>query len=961
LYSIVMNARGALVEAGPVQFLMLGPLEVLVNGDRLRLGNSREQRVLATLLLDANRVVPLPRLIEALWDEPPPETAAKAIRNCVSALRRRLAASGGPAGLIVTEPAGYLLRLGHHRVDLRDFERLVEEGRRSAAAGSLADAARRLREGLALWRGTALAGVTGRLIEAAAAHLGERRLCVQEECLAYELELGRDHQLVDELSALVAAQPLRERAAGELMVALDRGGRRGEALAVYQRIRRALVDELGIEPGAELAGIQRAILDGDPPATRLPAPAVRTSAAVPAQLPPEIGVFAGRAAELRELDESLRRARQAATMAILSVSGTAGVGKTTLAVRWARRVADQFPDGLLYLNLRGFGAADRPTSPVEALRDFLDAYGVPPARIPAGAEARTALYRTLLAGRRVLVLLDNARDAEQVRPLLPASPGCLVLVTSRRQLTGLVVAEGAHPVTLDLMSVQDAHELLARRLGPARVAAEPAATEQIIAGCGRLPLALSIVAARAAGRPRFPLRALAGELGAAGGLDPFTGDDPATDVRSVFSWSYRQLSSGAAQLFRLLGLHPGPHVVTPAAASLAGVPVDRVARPLAELVAAHLVTEPEPGRYAFHDLLRAYAAELAGEYDSDGERRSAIHRLLDFTVHSAAGADQALDPHRDPVVLGPLGPGTAAPAEVGDEQAALAWFAAEHSVLASTVDVAASAGFHTHACQLADAVADFLDRGGHWHDWVRTQSVALDAAGALDDRSRQARAHRQLGLAWARLGRYDDARVHLRSALDLDGALGARTSQASTHRALGWMFAVQGRYREALGHAEQALALHQAVGDRARQGRALNAIGWYSAQLGDYPRALRYCQDALDLHRQLGNRYGEAEAWDSLGFINHHLGHHRQSVTCYRRSLGRYEQLGARYYQADTLTHLGDAYHAAGNLSAARGAWQHAVARLDEIGHPDADKVRARLGSFDLTPAGVDEAWTVRG
>jgi class 3 adenylate cyclase/tetratricopeptide (TPR) repeat protein len=672
----------------------------------------------------------------------------------------------------------------------------------------------------------------------------------------------------------------------------------------------------------------------------------------PAQLPHGLSDFTGRVAELdrlQTLSDAAGRDRAAGVVCV--VSGTAGVGKTALAVHWAHRVADQFGDGQLYVNLRGFDPGGSVMEPADAVRGVLDTFGVPPERIPVGLEAQSALYRSLLAGKRVLIVLDNARDADHVRPLLPGAPECLVLVTSRNQLPGLVAAEGAHPLTLDLLTATEARELLAHRIGPGRMAAEPQAVDDIIASCARLPLALTIVAARAATHPGFPLGVLAAELrDARGGLDAFAGGDPATDARAVFSWSYQRLSSEAARLFRLLGLHPGPDLTVLAAASLAGVPQRQVRQLLAELGRAHLLEERTPGRFAFHDLLRAYATELAHIHDTDDERHTAIHRILDHYLHTAHAAHRLLDPHRDPLALTPPQPGVAT-VDLSDQTQAMAWFATEHPVLLAVLDQAAHSGFDTHTWQLAWSLTDFFDRRGHWQDFAISQRAALDAAQRLADRRGQAHAHRGLARAATRLGRYDDADSHLRHALDLFGELGDQTGQAHTHLNLGGVLNQQGRHREALSHAQQALELYRAAGHRAGQADALNAVGWFHAQLGNHQQALVDCQQALDLLRELGDRYGQAETWDSLGYAHHHLGHHSQAVTCYQQALDLYREVGDRFGEADTLARLGDTHHAADDPHSARDAWQRAVTILDQLDHPDAGHVRAKLGEL-IVPTG---------
>ncbi|GAB3947061.1 hypothetical protein GCM10027614_41640 [Micromonospora vulcania] len=630
-------------------------------------------------------------------------------------------------------------------------------------------------------------------------------------------------------------------------------------------------------------------------------------------------------------------------MVIAAVSGTPGVGKTTLAVHWAHRVADHFPDGQLYVNLRGFDAGGAVLDPADAIRGFLAALGVPVERIPAGLSAQAGLYRSLLAGRRVLVVIDNARDAEQVRPLLPGSAGCVAVVTSRNQLTSLVASEGAQPLALDLLPAAEARDLLARRLGSDRVAGEPTAVDQIIESCARLPLALAVATSRAATRPGFPLAALADELrDAADALDAFDGGDPTTDVRAVFSWSYQALSPAAGRLFRLLGLHPGPDIAVPAAASLAGIAVRQARTLLTELARTHLLIEHAPGRYALHDLLRVYATELIQDLDSDGERQDAVRRLLDSYLHVAYAGARLLQPFRDLIELEPALPGVAAVEPVDAEQA-MAWFIAEHPVLLNTVTRAADDGLYGHAWRLAWTLADFFDRKGHWHDWAATHEIALTAADLLADRRAAASVRRGLGRARAQLGQYTEAHAQLWQAARLYGQLGDVPGQAHTARSIAWVCSRQGRHREALAHAQRALDLFEAVGDRALQARALNSVGWQYAQLRNHGEALHHCQRALRLLREVGDRFGEANTWDSLGYAHHHLGDHQQATACYQRAVALFQDLGDRYYEADTLTHAGESHRAAGDPEAARLAWLRALDILDSLGHPDADRLRATL------------------
>lgn len=664
------------------------------------------------------------------------------------------------------------------------------------------------------------------------------------------------------------------------------------------------------------------------------------------QLPRDVAGFAGRAGELARLDALLDEGSRVPAVVISAISGTAGIGKTALALHWAHRIADRFPDGQLYANLRGFDPGGTPMPPAEAVRRFLDALDVPPQRIPADPDAQAALYRSLLADKRVLLVLDNARDPTQIRPLLPGAPGCLVLVTSRNQLSGLVAADGAHPLPLGPLTPTEADDLLIGRLGPGRVAAEPDAVAQIITACARLPLALAIVAAHAATQPQRSLAALANELhDRHNRLDALSTGDPATDVRAVFSWSYRTLTDSAARLFRQLGLHPGPDISAPAAASLTGLPLSQTRPLLAELSRANLLSEQTFGRYAFHDLLRAYAVERAHAEESETGRAAALLRTADHYLHTAHGATVVLNPQRDPIALPERNP-EVTPEAIGHLQA-LAWFTAERAVLLAVLAQAASAGFDGHTWRLSWTLLEFFDRRGHWPDWITAGHAALAAARQAGDQTGQAHTHHGLGRAYARLNHADRAHQHLTQALDLFTALGDLASQANVQHAIALVHELQGCHVEAFRHAERALDLYAAAGHQAGQARVLNGIGWHYAMVGDHRTALDYCRRALVLLKTLGDRRIEAATWDSLGFAHHHLDEYEPAAACYRHALALTRELGDRPLEAEALTHLGDSHAAAGNPHAARDAWQHALTILTDLGHPDTEHVRTKLARLD--------------
>ena len=910
----------------------------------------RRKAVLAALALHDGQVVSTGRLVDVVWGESAPATVVNSLQTHISHLRGVL----GSREAIIARPPGYLLNLGGDGTDARAAERLLQQGRQAADP---AQGARDLRGALALWRGRPLADVTGSAwLEEQSQRLdllaGEVRRALFEARLA----AGEHTELVPGLERMAAEDPLDEQVHGQFMLALYRCGRQAEALAVFHRLRAALAEQLGIDPSPALRDLQTAILRQDE-ALAVPARPLTSLAArpvpVPAQLPPAVPGFAGRGAELARLDAVLAQAERersagAAAVVISAVSGTAGVGKTSLAVHWAHRVAPRFPDGQLYVNLRGFDPRGQPAEPAEAVRGFLDALGVPEATIPEGVQAQAALYRSLIAGKRVLVVLDNARDAGQVRPLLPGSPGCLVIVTSRSDLAGLVAAEGAYPVSLDLLTPAEASDLLVRRLGEARVASEPDAVGEIIDRCARLPLALAITAARAAARPGFPLAAIAAELRAANAtLDPFSGTDLATDVRAVFSWSCQALSDDAARLFRLLGLHPGPDITTPAAASLVGLPSDRARQLLADLAHANLLLEYTPGRYSLHDLLRAYATELAHSHDDEQQRQAALHRILDHYLHTAHTAAALLHPHRDLIAIAPAQPGVITQ-RLTDTKTALTWFTAEHRTLLAANALALRLGFDAHTWQLAWAMGDFLARSCHWPDHRTVHRNALRGAERAACKDALGYAHRALGVANTWLGHLDDALCHYERALHLFCEIGDHAGQGTTHINLANLFDARGNYTDALRHSQHAHDHFQAAGQRVGQARALNGIGWFHAKLGDYRQALPRCQQALATLQELDDTVGAAYTMDSVAYIHHRLGDRHQAIACYQQTRDLYREVGESEGEAEALTQLGDIHDDNGDVDAARDAWQLALDILSQLGHPRAEQVRGKLTSSRL-------------
>jgi len=933
----------------------------------------------------ANRVISRGELVDAVWGQDPPVSAEGGIYTYVAGLRRVIEPNRslrGPGRVLVSSGAGYVLHLVPGQPDAVAFEQDLGRSRQLRKAGDPAAAVNALNSALSRWRGVALAGVPGPFAETERVRLGELRSAAAEERADVLLSLGRHEEVVPDLTAMVTDHPLRERMRGLLMIALYRCGRPADALRVFAEGRRVLAEELGIDPGGDLSRIHQQVLTSDP-ALAVPAgpaaAALRGDAAsgpgdgqrpsrpgapeprstpVPAQLPLDAPGFSGRHEELSLL-QAMTDKDQASTgqpgsdrtVPIVAISGAAGTGKTALAVRFGRQVARRFPDGQLYVNLRGLDPATTPLDPLAALRLFLDALGVAPYRIPSDTDGGAALFRSLLDGKRMLIVLDNARNAAQVRPLLPGSPGSLVVVTSRNELTGLVAAEGAVPLTLDVLSDGEARELLARRLGDERMAAEPEAAAEIAESCARLPLALSIAVGRAAARPKRPLAELAAELrDARGRLDALEAGDVMTNVRAVLSWSYDQLSEPAARMFRLLGVHPGPDISLSAAASLAAIPRTGAGTALRELARTHMVAEYLPARFTFHDLLRVYAAEAAERQDPEPERQAAAERVLDHYLHTAMTASSRFSPGRSPLQLTGPHPGVL-PAEMADKEQAMAWFNAEVPVLIALTAYAEASGFDAHAWQIPWTLAPFFSRRGRWRDYAATQQIALAAATRLGDPLALAHAHYLLGHALAETGDYETADSHVRQALDLFRGLGDRGNEAYVLNGLAGMLEKQQRLTEALAVALDALRMLKAVGHWWTQATLENGVGWLYAHLGQYDQALTHCQRALSLHRESGHRGGAADTLDSLGFVYLKLGDTAQAKAQYTRAVEAYRDIASPFGEGNSLTGLGDALLAEGDRRAAGAAWREAVAILDRLPHPLADDVRARLR--DLRPEGA--------
>ncbi|HEY6498984.1 MAG TPA: BTAD domain-containing putative transcriptional regulator [Streptosporangiaceae bacterium] len=956
---------------------VLGPVRAWLADQELPAGPPRQQAVLGMLAMRANRVVSRDELVDAVWGQQAPASAEGGVHTYVAGLRRVLEpgrSRRGPSQVLASAAGGYVLRLDTSQVDAIVFERGLAAGRRLRSARDLSGALAALDAALGEWHGSAFAGVPGPFAGAERVRLAELRSAASEERAEALLDLGRHEQAVPELASLVAEHPLRERMRGLLMIALYRCGRQAEALQAFHDTRLVLAEELGIDPGPELSRIHQQILSLDPtleapsraaPAAPPPPPppvgGTTPSDPVPAQLPLEAPGFSGRHAELERMlaligagsgqdpavpDRGPGSAPDRDTVQIIAITGTAGVGKTSLANRFARQVAKRFPDGQLYVNLRGFDPSGSALSPESALRFFLDSLGVQPQRMPVDTDGRAGLFRSMLDGKRVLIVLDNARDPDQVRPLLPGSPGSLVVVTSRSQLAGLVVAEGATPLSLDVLTEDEAHELLGRRLGPDVVAAEPEAASELISLCARLPLALGVAAGRAAIRPGFSLATLAAELrDTRNRLEMLDAGDAATDVRAVLSWSYEQLSPTAARMFRLLGLHPGPDVSLAAAASLAGVSRSEANAALRELTRVHAVAEHVPGRFAFHDLLRAYAVDQAETMDSPADRVAAERRCEDHYLHTAhAGALQS-NSLRKALDLDAPAPDVV-PEEFSGRSPALAWFEAENPILVGLLNQAIAEGNDRYAWQITWTLAPFFYRRGRWHECISLQRQALKAAQRLGDPVGLGHANYELGRGLVITGDFAEAESHLSAALDIFGRLGDRANEATVHQGFGALFEHQGRYAQSLVHAREAMRVVEEIGPPSTLAGLENSVGWLYAHLGQCEKALVYCQRSLEFQREIGYRGGEADTLDSLGYVYSRMSNHPQAAESYQQAVDIYEEIGDRFHEAGSYIGLGDAQlHAVGS-AAARESWDQALAILESIPHEDAELVRQRIAEL---------------
>ncbi|MFF0071929.1 BTAD domain-containing putative transcriptional regulator [Streptomyces sp. NPDC005494] len=917
----------------------------------------------------------------------------------------------GAFEVLVTEPLGYALRVAPENLDTVRFERSVARAHRFMDQGSPDRVVDEARKALDMWRGTAFADAAHHLFAAQeTARLEELRQTTREVRATGLLLRGRITEALHAAQEMTAQHPLRETGWALLLRALYLAGRHPEALQRYTDLRRHLADELGLEPGPALRALHQGILHHDLPplipgdrtydtvpqggrhpsrtiTTETPgggeptsptAPAADRSdhaeaesgargaavadggraadlplpSARPAQLPRSLPVFAGRAAEgawLSAVGGAPDRPGPVIAPAVV-ISGTPGVGKTTFAVHHAHRVASSFPDGQLFVNLRGFHPHASAVEPGTALHGFLTALGVPAPRIPEDTADRSSLFRSLLADRKILLVLDNARDEQQVRPLLPAGAGCLTLITSRNQLPGLITTDGAKPLRLALPSPTEAHEALERRLGTERLAAEPTAAADIIRLCGRLPLAMAVVAARAELDPSLPLHAVVDDLRHThGGLEAFTGSDTTTDVRTVFSWSYQSLDEHAARLFRLLALHPGPHITAPAAASLAGLSLSRTRRALAELLSSCLVEQPLPGRYSLHDLLRGYATELTHTHDTDQGRHQATLRGLDHYMFTACEGNRFLkqDISHD-LELGEPHSGVR-PEELTTATQAARWFTAEQAVLTGMLHTAVSQKLDDHITGLAWSLKEYLNRQEFWPEAIAALAPALEVARRRNDSLEEGRCLRHLGGIHGYLGHQEQALHQLHHATAIFEELDDIGEQARAHYVTACALFLFGRTAEAVAASERGLELSRETGEELWLAECLLELAWFHSNLGNLEKSLLYSEEGIALFHRLDARWQLAQAWDILGHNLRLLGRYEDSVTTYQRASKAFGELGDHRNAIGTLMRLGDTRLSMGDREGARTDWVQALedAEAREMAL-SAQQVRDRLTALDM-------------
>lgn len=918
---------------------VLGPVRVWIHDDPVDLTSGGQRAVLGLLGLAAGQPLTRPELIDALWGDNPPPTAPNVLQTYVKHLRRVLEPGRAARSRSVVLPHigdGYALRVAPDSLDLLRFRRLITEAGAAQQGGDPATAAGRYAAALAEWTGSPLSDVPALARHPKVVALAEERRAAMGRYGELMIALGDVREALPVLREAADAQPLDEAGQARLIRALAAAGRRAEAFETFHAARRRLAEELGVDPGPELVAAHAAVLHD---AAAVPEPAAARHV-VPAQLPADVPGFTGRDSELTALDKLLDDAGdELATVVVSAVAGTAGVGKTALAVHWAHKVRGRFPDGQLYVNLRGYDA-EQPMPPEDALARFLRALGLPGADVPLDLDERSARYRSLIDGRRVLVVLDNAASVDQVRPLLPGTATCAVLVTSRDTLPGLIARDGARRLDLRLMPTEDALSLLRRLVGD-RIDAAPGAAAELVARCARLPLALRVAAELAVGRPDVPLADLVAELtDEERQLELLeAGGDQQTGVRAVLSWSYRQLTPDAARAFRLVGLHPGPDFDEHAAAALLGADVTTSRRLLADLARAHLVQPTGPGRYTQHDLLRAYARELSAT-DDEG----APDRLVNAWLFVAGTAIDLLHPaerhRRSPAPH----PGVAVPG-FADSAAAQAWLDAERANLVALVRWTATHDRPRLAVSFTITLLRHLESGGHHAEATVMHEHAIRAAGLLGDAAAEAHLLTNVAVIELQQGHYSRAAALLTSAVELARSCGSSSVEARALGNLGHIDQWLGRYHDAAERLEQALALCRRTGDSAGEARALGNLGQVYRRQGRYTLASEHLHAAVRLCHLIGDGAGEGYALVSLGHVAARQGDPTRAATHHRAAVAIFRRTSERAGEALALDGLGQVTHDPGCL-------REAVTILQRLGEKAAEAQATNSLGEVLTTSG---------
>jgi DNA-binding SARP family transcriptional activator len=925
--------------SGAARFRILGPVEVRTGEGWATIGAAKRRSVLAALLVHRGQPVSVDTLTAELWPGSPPANPANLVSIHIYHLRRLLGDAEGR--VLVTRAPRYQLVLGPGELDADRFAALTTAGRQALDHGDPERAAEVLGEALGLWRGRALADVPDSpLVAGEVDRLEESRAGAEELYAEARLACGRYDDVVPRLRRLLPDHPLREKLWALLMRALCGAGRQAEALEVYEQARKTISEELGVDPGAELRQLYQQILDADSEQAvaglAMPGP-VAAASPVPAQLPADISDFTGRSGQVEQLRELLTEAAAAArspgVVPVVLVVGPGGQGKTTLAVHAAHLLRGEFPDGQLYASLLG---ATQPADPAEVLARFLRDLGADPARIPLDAEERAALYRTRLDGRRVLIVLDDARGIEQVRPLLPGSASCAVLITARNWLPELA---GGAVLDLDVLSGDEARALFARIVGGKRVTAEPAAAGEVLTVCAGLPLAIRIAGARLATRGSWSIRTLASRLSdERRRLDELRVGNLA--VRASFEVSFTTLPGAAtpggpapARAFCLLGLWTGPTVSLAAAAALLGEPGEAAVEALDVLLDAHLVESPEPDRYRFHDLLRVYAADRARIQETEPDRTAAVTRLLTWYLHTAEAAAAVISAQHARVPLGPL-PDGVAPLAFGTLDDALAWCEAERPGLVAATRLAAASGQHQIAWKLPAAAMSFYYRRSHWGDWVTTHQTGLESARAIGDRQAQAWMLNDLGMAYG-VQHMPEAVGCFEQALAISTDGDERGARAAANVAQAYIDLR--RFDDAWSAAQRSLAIQRHHGHRYLEGVTLGILGRACRELGAFTDAVGHLELALAIFRELGQQYGEADSLTDLADALLCLDQVDSAIARLDESLGMRRQIGDVHGEAVTLRLLGLALDRAGDPRQARARLTEALRLFEGVG----DKTQA--------------------